>query len=71
MQHHSVKLSGKLDLEYVTVKHIELFVKVGKYWICDVCYCSRQPKLRAKNALTCPWENVPLQLLPKNPVSSP
>ena len=70
-QYPSVSLSGKIDMEYVTVKHKELFLKVGKYYICDACHGSHQPKLRATNILTCPWENVPQRLLPKNPVRSP
>ena len=69
-QPDSEDLLDKVDVDFVTRRHKEFFVKLDRYWICKLYNSSPLPKLCAKNNLMCPWKDVPDQLLPLNPVSS-
>ena len=50
----------------------ELFVKLGKYYLCESCKyeteANRMPRTAAKNMLLCPLANVPGELLRLNEV---
>ena len=64
--------SPYVDQQYITVDHIKLFKKQDKYYKCKTCNTSVQlshrPRMSTKNALHCPFDDVPRDLLIVNEV---